>query len=147
VKPRKGIYRVVHRTGTKGWSAVIRRASGEVARLFSDNVYGGSRKAYRVASTWYEQTLPHYPLATRIGKMTTIRRNNQSGVSGVYRWPANGGNRPGACWAAQWVVESRQVPVRRKYSIAFYGEQQAKDLAVKARNAAIKKLQQENSAG
>lgn len=137
--PRKGIHRVVH-GHTKGWSAVIRRASGEQTKLFSDNVHGGRIKAYKAASRWYEETAPLYPLKTRLHRITTIRRNNRSGVCGVYRWPADGSTIHGAYWGCQWVDKPNSIPMRRKFSIAFYGEHGAKELAIKARKSAIEVL-------
>jgi hypothetical protein len=141
MKPRKGIHRVVHsRSRTKGWSAVIRRASGEVTKLFSDNVHGGRVKAYQAASKWLELTLPLYPLATRIDRMVKVRRNNRSGVPGVYRYPATGEKVVDAYWGCQWVNEPNSKPTRRKFSIACYGERGSKQLAIKARNSAIASL-------
>jgi hypothetical protein len=141
VTPRKGIRRIIHPgSRTKGWKVTIRRASGEVEKLFSDGVYGGRLSAYRAASAYYEEMLPHFPLASRIGKMTTVRCNNRSGISGVYRWPANGEGRPNAYWAAQWVSIEDNRTLRRKFSIAHYGEIQSKKLAAQTRREALKKL-------
>lgn len=135
MEPHKGISRIVSDASrTKGWKVSIMRASGVANRLFSDGVHGGSDKAYRAACAWYESILAQLPLATRIGKMAKLRRNNRSGVSGVYRWPASGEDSSGAYWAAQCAITPLQKPVRRKFSIAFYGELQAKELAIKARN-------------
>lgn len=141
-KPRKGICRVddpLRRT--RGWTATIRRSSGDAARVFSDGVYGGRKEAYRAASAWYVSALKLFPLIPRPERMAIIRRNNRTGVSGVYRWPANGEDRPGAYWAAHCVREpTDKRPARRKFSVACYGEHEAKALAIQARRDFLARL-------
>lgn len=141
MKPRKGIHRAIHRTsGTGSWVAIVYRVSGKASKAFTDSVHGGSKPAYRAASAWYTQMSQQFPLATRVDRMLTLRGNNRYGITGVYRWPANGEDREGAYWAAQWVVTPWEPPVRRKFSIACYGERQAKKLATQARNNALNAL-------
>jgi hypothetical protein len=141
MKPRKGIHRAIHHiSGTGSWVAIIYRVSGKASKTFTDSVYGGSKSAYRAASAWYVQMSQRFPLANRVDRMLTLRGNNRSGITGVYRWPANGDDREGAYWGAQWVVTPWEPPVRRKFSIACYGERQAKKLAIQARNAALTAL-------
>jgi hypothetical protein len=141
LKTRTGIIRVVHAPSrTKSWVAVIRRASGKITRSFSDGVHGGYYKAYRAAVAWRSRMLPHYPAQTRLAKMKTISKNNHSGTTGVYRWPADGSHRPGAFWGAQWTENPGDRPTRRKFSIAAYGERQAEQMAIGARQAALEKM-------
>src|ERR1035437_6885784 len=119
MKTIKGIRRIdCARSRTRAWHAIVRRASGEIGRTFSDGGYGGRLAAYRAAKAWYEKAEADYPLMTRLARMSAIRTNNRSGVAGVYRWPADGTNMNGAYWAAQWVISENQMPVRRKFSIA-----------------------------
>jgi hypothetical protein len=141
MKPHKGIHRVVHDgRRSKAWAAIIRRVSGEESKIFTDSVYGGSAKAYRAAVAWYEALVPKYPVASRVQRMHTLRTNNRSGITGVYRWPADGSKRTEAYWGAQWVVSEWDKPKRRKFSIALYGERGAKRLATEARKAALETL-------
>ncbi len=106
-------------------------------RLFSDGRHGGKRPAYRAAVAWVDEQRERYPLVPRRTRMTTLRRNNRSGVPGVYRWPADGRDTPGAYWGAQWVARPNDRPRRRKFSIALHGESAAKRLAAKTRRLAI----------
>ena len=141
IKKKKGIRRVdSDSTHTHAWYATIQRKSGGVTRVFSDGVYGGKLAAHRAASAWYDSVVELYPIVSRIALVTTIRCNNRSGVAGVSRWPASGKKITGACWVAQWVDVPCQPPSRRKFSVALYGEKQAKRLAIAARHEAIKKL-------
>ncbi|HSY26203.1 MAG TPA: AP2 domain-containing protein, partial [Burkholderiaceae bacterium] len=98
---------------------------------------GGRRKAYNAANDWYSVHLPLYPAASRVQRMTTLRSNNRSGVTGVYRWPASGENCVDAYWAVQWVESKLHKPKRRKFSIKRFGERKAKAMAVDARSTAL----------
>jgi hypothetical protein len=141
MKTSKGIRRIdCARTRTKAWHATVSRLSGKLERTFSDGVHGGRREAYLAAREWYEKAVAALPLVPRIVRMATRRSNNRSGVSGVYRWPADGGNVPGAYWSARWVVVPGQRPVIRKFSVALYGERVAKQMAVDARCEALKTI-------
>ena len=141
MKTRKGIRRVDDpRAHRKGWQVGINRQSGEIYRLFSDGIHGGYHKAYRAASTWLDSILSLYPTRDRLLKMQSTWKHNRSGTTGVYRWPADGSSPPGAYWAAQWIETPYDRPKRRKFSVAHYGENQAKRLAVAARKDALQKM-------
>jgi hypothetical protein len=87
-----GITRIDHEaSSTKAWHVALNRASGRLDRTFSDGVYGGKAAAYRAAIDWRDQAVAKSPLMPRIERVSAIRKNNQSGVSGVYRWPGDGG--------------------------------------------------------
>lgn len=104
----KGIRRVdCDTTRTHGWSATVKRKSGEVIRLFSDGRYGGNIAAYRAAISWIKKQWNRYPTVPRILRMTTVRRNNRTGTSGVYRWPADGQDVPGAYWGPSGYVSQK----------------------------------------
>lgn len=131
----KGVRRVDdERSKTHGWSAIVSRVSGKATRTFSDNAHGGREAAYQKAVAWAEEHFKKYPAKKRIARITHLRRNNRSGISGVYRYPADESDqRPGAYWAAKWVVKPNTPPKIRKLMIAKYGESQAKWLAIQAR--------------
>ena len=76
----------------------------------------------------------------RIERVSAIRKNYQSGVSGVYRWPGDGSMAKDAHWGAQWVETKGAKPVRKKFSIKRYGEEVAKLMAVAARENALVNL-------
>lgn len=136
--PQKGIRRVdCKATRTHGWYATVRRKSGELTRVFSDGRYGGRRVSYRAAVAWIAEQWKRCPTMPRAKRMSLLRRNNRTGISGVYRWPADGRDITGAYWAVQWVPVPKQPPVRRKFSVSHHGEQAAKRLAAKVRRAAV----------
>ncbi len=131
---------------THGWTATVYRRAGRSVRLFSDGRHGGHRRAYRAAVAWIKEEWKRLPNVPRLERMATRRRNNRSGTSGVYRWPADGRDVTGAFWGAQWVVKPNNPPQRRKYSVARYGENTAKALARRARRRAIAALRASTSA-
>jgi len=138
---QNGIYRVDDpRSRTHAWVACVRRKSGTASRTFSDGRHGGRKASWRQAHRWRRQIQHRFPKVSRLERMVERRRNNRSGVAGVYRWPADGSIVTGAYWGAQWVPVPRQRPKRRKFSIAYHGEEEAKRLAVRARNRAIRSL-------
>lgn len=126
---------------TTGWQIEIKRHSGTVSKLFSDGRYGGKARAYRAAQGHLKAMERAYLLLPRLERMRLRRRNNRSGVSGVYRWPADGSDIPGAYWAAQWVEREGEPPRRRKFSTAKYGEATAKKKAVEVRRQALSRLE------
>jgi len=141
LKTRKGIRRLTDtQARRKGWQVSINRQSGKIYRLFTDGIHGGYHKAYQAASAWLDSVLPLHPTLDRLVKMQSTWKHNRSGTTGVYRWPADGSNRPGAYWAAQWIETPYDKPKRRKFSVAHYGENQAKRLAVAAREDALEKM-------
>jgi hypothetical protein len=138
----KGITRIDNeRNHTHGWSATVNRASGKTHRVFSDRINGGWEAAYQLAVAWVEEHFEKFPLKSRTARNNTLRRNNRSGVPGVFRHPTDSSDRPGAYWSAHWVVTPHAQPKRRKFSIDLYGEEQAKQLAVQARTRAMQALE------
>ncbi|HEX7642042.1 MAG TPA: AP2/ERF family transcription factor [Burkholderiaceae bacterium] len=141
MKTRKGIIRIDNpKSRIKAWSVQINRQSGKANRVFSDGAHGGYHKAYRAASAWLDSIEAQYPTLDRLVKMQTLWKNNRSGITGVYRWPSDGSERPGAYWAAQWIERPHDRPKRRKFSVAHYGERQAKRLAIATRKDALEAM-------
>lgn len=131
---------------THAWKAVIRRASGEVERYFSDGPYGGDKAAKKAAAEWLNEQWALFPLMDRAARMSIVRRNNRSGVAGVFRWPADGRDVPGAYWAAQWVPLTGLKPKRKKFPVAKYGEVMARQLAVVERKRALRAISRKQPA-
>lgn len=130
----KGITRVDDdRKHSHGWKATVSRLSGRAQRLFGDKTHGSRKAAYEQAVAWVNEQFKKYPANRRVDYINFLRRNNRSGVPGVYRYPADGSDRPGAYWGTKWVVSPNTPPKQRKFSIAVYGESQAKWLAIQAR--------------
>lgn len=143
----KGLIRIdCHVSRTHGWKAVIKRASGEVERLFSDGKHGGPEAAKVAAAAWLSSQWDKFPLIDRSARMAILRRNNRSGMAGVFRWPADGSDVPGAYWAAQWVIEPSQSPKRKKFLISTHGESEAKRLAIAKRKQALQMISKRQAA-
>jgi hypothetical protein len=134
----KGIYRIDDEIGYNyGWFVCLNRASGRFNLMFRDNIYGGKESALIAAQDWYDKKVLECPIMPRVNRVSIIRKNNQSGMAGVYRWPADGRLEKNAYWAAKWVETAGTKPVAKKFSISRYGEDVAKLLAIAARENAL----------
>ena len=134
VKSPRNIIRIDHaRSRTYGWRVTLQRKGKIIARTFSDGVYGGKRKALNVAIDCRSVLLSQYStLDHQLWVRTRLRRNNTSGIPGVGRYEVlanpNTGSRS-AFWLASWVNE-HGASRKRKFYVSYYGERQAKRLAV-----------------
>lgn len=141
IVPARGITRIDCEVNlNKGWHVTLNRASGKLERTFGDGAYGGKAGAYGAAKDWYQQAVLECPLMPRVKRVSVIRSNNRSGMAGVFRWPADGSAAKDAFWGVQWVETEGAKPVRKKFSIKRYGEQEAKIMAVAARENALASL-------
>ena len=126
---------------THSWLVQVQRRGKIVFQYFSDNLYGGKRKALTAAQQYRDQLLDQmqdeqYPLWRRNRK----RRNNTSGIVGVGRYLARetvGGKLvERAFWQAFWDGSDGKRH-SRKFSVSKYGEAKAKSLARAARLQAM----------
>ncbi|TWT87972.1 AP2 domain-containing protein [Neorhodopirellula pilleata] len=123
----------------KGYLVRISRNGNRVNKYFSDSVHGGKKKALALAKNTYQELLDQLGPAENATKGRLTNRNS-TGVVGVHLAYSNDSRYPGCeyyAYCASWVTEEGK---REKVSFAFnkYGEEQAFDLAVLAR-------QQENN--
>ena len=128
---------------THAWFVQVQRNSCNVRKMFSDGVYGGKRKALKVAIDFHAQILasvPYYEYQIRL--RSVLRRNNTSGIPGVGRYDKianrNTGRRE-VFWLAAWVDE-HGASRKRKFSVLRHGERKAKQLAVIERERRLKEV-------
>ena len=135
--PPRNIIRVDHEASrTHAWRVTVQRHNDIVVKTFSDTISGGKRKALKAAEVYRDELLRRYsPYAHAIWVRTRLRRNNTSGIPGVGRYeervnPHTGYTR--VFWLASWVNEQGDSR-KRKFAVSYYGERQAKRLAVAER--------------
>ena len=135
--PPRNIIRVDHEASrTHAWRVTLQRHNDIVAKTFSDSIYGGKRKALKIAVAYRDELLRrHSPYAHAIWVRTRLRKNNTSGIPGVARYeervnPHTGYTR--VFWLASWINE-RGDSRKRRFMVSHYGERQAKRLAVAER--------------
>jgi AP2 domain len=140
------IYRIDHdQSRTHSWLVTVQRRGKIYHRHFTDNVYGGKRKALDAAKTYRDNLIARLRPLTRLEVCRIKKRNNRSGISGVTRIDADENNRGRVYhrryWLAQWPTERGKARMK-KFSIKLYGEQGARHRAVRVRRQALKNLAQ-----
>jgi hypothetical protein len=142
VKPpaMRNIYRKGENGGT-AWQVGIARNSPRRTynKVFNDVRYGGEEKALAAAQAWRDEMERLHPPKTKQSTSLQPRRNNTSGKPGVWRSVdrqrrADGREVRFINWVAttpSWVKPRRL----RCFSVAKYGEQEAYQRAVAAREA------------
>ena len=136
MKSRKNITRFTYdNSDFQGWRVAYTRAGEKFVRYFSDKQYGGVKKSLSVAEDHLEELKR---VLDKIPPQTSLARPTKKGgaVVGVHRaeTPGGKGSSSKAAWVASWNEEGKRKT--RKFSVAKYGEKRAKQLAIKAREAA-----------
>ena len=131
---------------THGWWVRIVRRKQETSKLFSDRVHGGKGKALKAAQAWRDaikDCLPSHIKHAHASFWLNPPSHNTSGRVGVFyteweRYRTNGRYDSWSGWIAAWREDKR--PKVARFSIANYGYQQAKRLAIAAREEAERRL-------
>lgn len=111
---------------------------------FSDGKYGSCQQALAAAEAYRDALLRAHPPFSKPDYCAILKKNNRSGVSGltrVDRWELNRGRRVRRLyWEVQWPIENGRSR-HRKFSILKYGEEEAFQLALAARETALEALE------
>ena len=130
----ESIVRIENAT-TGRWIVRFRRNRKTYVGHFADNNYGGQRAALKAAKAWRDLRLCAAQPMSGKAFHSFIRKNNTSGVTGVFHVKQVKIRRDGTRkehWV--WMAHSPTKPTRsRSFSITKYGEQKAFKLAVAAR--------------
>jgi len=144
-KPAKtpGISRIdqpSHRT--HGFFLRATRQGAIFSAFFSDKTYGGRAQALAAAVEHRGKLLKILGLPAQKSRRDWAempRRNGRSGIVGVQR-VINRRVRPWRkYWQATWSPE-RGVVQTRQFSIRIYGEEKARQLAIRARRAGVRSM-------
>ncbi|TDK35672.1 hypothetical protein E2F50_12125 [Rhizobium deserti] len=109
-----------------GWSVGIRRRGHRIVRLFKDSIYGSSEASYAEARAYRDAVISALPPPTNVEQAVLLRRNNQSGISGVRLVDTKSGE----AWQATLMTKEGQK--RETYPISKYGSA-AKSMAISQR--------------
>lgn len=129
---------------THAWRVSLRRQGKLHVKNFPDKKYGGKRKAQQAAKAYRDEVIRDYPPTTRKQFCATVRRNNTSGIPGVYTYGKryalkDGSIRETRYWEAHWPV-GENSSAKASFSYNTFGEKKAKELAIQARQAGIARL-------
>lgn len=129
---------------THAWRVSLRRQGKLHVKNFPDKKYGGKRKAQQAAKLYRDDIIRDNPPTTRKQFCATVRRNNTSGIPGVYTYGKryalkDGSIRETRYWEAHWPV-GENGSAKASFSYNTFGEEKAKALAIQARQAGIARL-------
>lgn len=102
----------------------------QYAKFFADKKYGGKRMALNAAEEYFDQLDAQMPIDSQVGRMSV---RNTSGIVGVSRTMSTSRGHHYEYWQARWGSGDQRKSA--KFSIHKYGEETAKQLAIKARQA------------
>ena len=109
------------------WWVSLRRRGHRIVRLFKDSVYGCDEAAYTAARAYRDAIIEAIPPATNHEQAVLLRKNNQSGISGVRRIET----REGDAWQATLMTNDGQK--RENFTVSKFGELAAKSMAIAQR--------------
>lgn len=144
MKPPRNIGRVDNdANGDHVWIVRLQRKGAAIVKRFSDGVYGGTREALKAAVEYRDSFLARdQPFNHQIWIRTRLRKNNKSGIPGVHRYEVTdswGDGNVREYWIAAWTNEYG-VTRQRKFSVARYGEEEAKLLAIAERDYQLRRV-------
>lgn len=136
--------------GTYGWQVRFQSTVNKVKninRFFSDKKYGGSDLSYEAAKSFRDamekEYQPSYP-----GSLDAMRKTrNKSGLVGVHRTIYKCTKKYGTYYYPVWqahfpIAKNKNKSVR--YSINKFGDEEAKRLAIEARDRGVEKYRLNN---
>jgi hypothetical protein len=129
------------------WKVALRRKNKMMHKYFTDEVYGGTAQALIAAIAWRDETeAKHATASYAIWRRERMPPTNTTGIVGVYRG-MNEKKRAGRIskfyyWQGHWTgVDGKRNC--RTFSINKYGEEAAKELAIRARREGLAQLARE----
>lgn len=129
---------------THAWRVKLSRRGKTHVKNFPDKRSGGKQKALVQAKAYRDELLERYPPLSRLEFCSILRSNNQSGITGVYRYAKsfklkNGKVKESWYWEASWPIgKSKQAHL--SFPVNDHGEARARQLAIVAREKALKAL-------
>ncbi|MFK8019964.1 MAG: AP2 domain-containing protein [Pseudomonadales bacterium] len=111
---------------------------------FTDKKNGGKSIALVLAKAYRDELLENNPPISRKEFSCAIRKNNRTGISGVYKYAKPYTLRDGTLketwyWEANWPTEIGESG-HQCFSITRYGEEVARQMAIRARERGLRKL-------
>jgi hypothetical protein len=132
-------------TRTHAWRVQIQRQNKVIYKYFSDGVFGGKKSALLAAKTYLGALLSDRAnVDWKMWRRTQMRPTNTSGVTGIGRYSttkvqADGQVKIHYSWQAFWKdADGRRRA--RSFSVSIYGEDEARELAKKARRDGLREV-------
>ncbi|NND83350.1 MAG: hypothetical protein HKN50_13055 [Gammaproteobacteria bacterium] len=126
---------------THAWRVSLSRRGKRHVKNFPDKKYQGKAQALLRAKEFRDQLLAKYPPLSRREFCDAKRRNNRTGITGVYKYRktyqlSDGTIKERWYWEANWPGPEGDS-VSKAFSVARFGEQAAKHMAMHAREQGL----------
>lgn len=127
------------------WRVSLSRRGRRYTKNFTDKKCGGKGKALACARRYRDELIQAVPPLSRQEFCTILRSNNKSGISGVCKYGKpftlkDGTVKRNWYWEASWPEESG-YQAHVVFSVNHYGDDKARELAIEARRAAMRRIQ------
>ncbi|MFK7958342.1 MAG: hypothetical protein AB8B96_19770 [Lysobacterales bacterium] len=123
------------------WRVSLRREGKRLVKNFPDRYFGSAGDALAAAKRYRDDLLKRNPPLSRKAFAQILRSNNQTGISGVYRYAKryklkDGTQKESWYWEANWPTLPG-VSAKATFAVNRYGEDMARQLAVRARERGL----------
>jgi hypothetical protein len=126
-----------------GWFVRIMRNGVTHQKFFYDSVHGGKSSALLRALAYRDELLQQHPLPENGNLFNRLTKRNNSGYPGVSKTQTERKGHIYDVWQAGWVLpDGRHVNRKFQFSPTSRTEEEAKQLAIKARQKGIKMIEQ-----
>ncbi|MDR1304929.1 MAG: hypothetical protein LBK76_06860 [Verrucomicrobiales bacterium] len=122
-----------------GYYVRLTRNGKRFAKFFSDRTHGGKENALVVAVEYYAGLDQKYARMPRKAFAQIARRKNKTGILGVSKITKDVKGRVYSFWQATWSPVPGEV-AKKAFSIKKYGDEKAKQLAIKARKKGVSEM-------
>lgn len=126
------------------WRVSLLRHGKRLVKNFPDKKYGGSEAALTKAIRHRDEIIRDYPPISRKQFSNAKRRNNKTGITGVYKYNKSYISRDGTArdnwyWEANWPTAESESACQ-SFSVKRYGDALARQLAIRTRNEQLNKV-------
>lgn len=127
------------------WKFSLRRHGKRHTKNFPDKKYGGGARALIKAQKFRDQFLVAHPPISRKEFCNVKRRHNKTGITGVCKYSKtyqlkDGTVRESWYWSANW-PNSNGESINKSFSIKMFGDDLAKQKAIRARENGMKNVE------
>lgn len=130
---------------THSWRVSLCRRGKRLVKNFPDKKCGGRYAALEQAIAFRDELLLEHPPITRKEFSNASRRNNKTGITGVYKYAKSyrlkdGTKKESWYWEANW-PDAQGGSVCKAFPINRYGEALAKQMAIRARENGLQTVE------
>ncbi|MFT7528819.1 MAG: hypothetical protein ACI9LY_003985 [Arenicella sp.] len=133
------------RQNAHSWRVSLIRLGKRHVKNFTDKKCGSRDAALQKAISFRDEILVKHPPISRRQFCDAQRRNNKTGITGVYTYSKSYSLKDGTTketwyWEANWPNEVGES-LSKSFSTKRYGEELAKQMAIRARNQGLQTVQ------